>query len=85
MSEIFEHATGQPSKTEGAGETSHLSAHFLPHPMGLEMRFSYPTDESGTLSEESRAVLTSLMDVVEVDVGGASVRLVKHRSTEEAG
>ena len=85
VSEIFGHATGQPPKTERVGETGQFSARFLPQSMGLEMRFSYPTDESGTLSEESRALLTSLMDVVEIDAGSASVLLVKHRSTAEAG
>lgn len=87
MSEVFELANRHAAAQRWNTEAHQLDVRFEMQPDRLEIEITSYTELAGSLSgqdqQESRALLESLMDSVEVAVEDRMVRMVKYKPSRE--
>ena len=83
VSEVFDLALRHSRREDQSPDQAELDVRFVVHSDRLEIRVAEPTNYSGELmneqDEESRAVLTSLMDQVNFGDKNDLVAMVKYR------
>jgi len=91
VAEAFELAVRRLQRTASISTPADVRVRFLIMPEGLEIQIPAPQDDAGWLASqedvESRALIESLMDEVELDGAAAEtppIRMVKYRRVTEA-
>lgn len=86
ISEVFDMATNQYLRQSSSLNGVELAVSFVPQPGGLEILIAPPqgldADPDNWMDDESQALLTSLLDVVEIGSETGTIRMVKLKSAE---